>query len=104
MTNLNPQASSAVDAAVLRDDMVQLKHDIAQLKNDLRSLGRDLGDAARSGRAVAQDKIKEAVHAATAAGEKGLENVEESIKKHPLASVGIALGAGVVLGLLISRA
>ncbi len=34
---------------------------------------------------------------------KGLDQTEEQIKDHPWAAVGIAAGAGLLLGLLINR-
>lgn len=84
------------------------------VKEDLRGLGRAVKD-------VAQDKLEDARRRAVEYVDEGkqrtaqyyekgkheatrLENqVEDYIRSHPLQSVLIATGAGVVLGLLLRR-
>lgn len=101
-------------AGAMRDDMESLKQDLAQLKETLRLLAADAAGVAKSRASQLKDRageaygeVKERVHnAASYAKEHGREAVdmfENQVEEHPLASVGIAFGVGVLLGALVAR-
>ncbi|MEC9372641.1 MAG: hypothetical protein VYC34_02310 [Planctomycetota bacterium] len=92
------------------DAQANLRSEIAAIRKDLQSLRHDVGgashallDTARSG---ASDVAQTAAEAARAARDRGVaatRSVENKISEQPLASVGIALGVGVLLGALMRR-
>ena len=70
----------------------ELRDKTAQVKRDLQELGS-------TAKIVAQEKWEEIRHGAVEI-EKG---VEEGIRQHPIRSVAIAAGVGLVVGLLLRR-
>ena len=54
---------------------------------------------------AASDKVISELREAMAAAEKLLagSEIEERVRKHPLAAVAIAAGIGLIVGLLLSR-
>ena len=80
----------------LQDDIAQLREDLAQLRQDVASLAGDLLGAAKEGAADAFDAAKKR-------GAEVAETLEEQVQEHPLATVGIAFGAGLLLGALLRR-
>ena len=98
----------------LREDLDVIRTDLAQLKADLKDVARDTLNVARSGAAQARERVgqavdaakekgKEAVHAAAEQGKEAVQKVEKKIGDNPLMSVGIAFGAGLLIGALLSR-
>jgi ElaB/YqjD/DUF883 family membrane-anchored ribosome-binding protein len=91
----------------LKDEIAQLKADLARLRDDLRAdaraVARDAGGVASSAGAVAKDRVREAVESAIAGSKEDIERLERQIKDHPLASIGIALGVGLVVGALFAK-
>lgn len=98
----------------LRSDVEALRADIDKLKSAMTDLGRDAGRFAKDGLHEARVKASEAAaagldytKAAAAAtaelGKKSIDRTENQIKMHPWMSVGIAFGAGLLLGAVISR-
>ena len=58
----------------------------------------------------AGDKLKDELRDVAEAAEEllgevrpGLEQIAEQVRRHPVAALGIAAGAGLVLGLLLAR-
>jgi ElaB/YqjD/DUF883 family membrane-anchored ribosome-binding protein len=80
----------------IQDDMAQLRDDLAQLRQDVSGLASDLFGAAREGMSGAVDTAKKR-------GMEMADSLEEQIVEHPLASVGIAFGVGLVVGAVIRR-
>lgn len=80
------------------------------LKADFANLGHAAADVARSGLGELRDGAKHAADAAKdklgaakdAAGE-AVGSVTEIIKRHPLTSIGIVAGLGIIVGLVVSR-
>jgi ElaB/YqjD/DUF883 family membrane-anchored ribosome-binding protein len=84
-------------------DLEALKADLAALRDDLRSFVKHASQAAQSRAGEVRDRV---VDAATQAGEKGREardKVQTKIEDNPFMAVGIALGAGLLIGALIAR-
>lgn len=98
---------SSSDEAALRDEISKLKSDLAQLRddlrNDLRSIGSDVSAAAGAGVSAAKGRVHRAVDSAVEEGKEDIALFEQRIKDHPLASVAIALGAGLLIGAVISK-
>jgi ElaB/YqjD/DUF883 family membrane-anchored ribosome-binding protein len=97
------EAKTRLDEAALRDDIQQLKADLTQVRADLRNLTRDAVEAARTGVYAARERVQAAVDAAVERGRDNVRSVEKRIEEHPLLSVGIALGVGVLIGSLLRR-
>ena len=70
----------------------QIMHDVEarldQLKETFSSLGDSLGDA--------KDEVQDR-------GEAVLKNVKRLVKANPMAAIGIALGAGIVITMILRR-
>lgn len=93
-----------------KSDLQRLGHGVDTLKSDVGELAHDAAEAARSGAAevrqgarqaldAAKDKFTEVKGSATDA----THSLQDLIGRHPLASVGIAAGVGVVLSLILFR-
>lgn len=59
--------------------------------------------AAKEKLGVARETAREKSKVALQKGEEGLDHVADYVRVNPLKSVGAALGAGIILGLLIGR-
>lgn len=90
-------------SAETREAAEKLGHDIGQLKDDLVEIGHDAAATAQAGLADAQESVQRAVDAAKAKGADTIESLKDYIEEHPLASAGIALGVGVLIGMAFSR-
>ncbi len=85
-------------------DVQKLAADISQIKHDLGGLAKDVGAAAHSGAGVATEQVKQTLDSVKKQGAAAAETLGDTMSKHPVASVGIALGVGFLVGLAISRA
>jgi ElaB/YqjD/DUF883 family membrane-anchored ribosome-binding protein len=68
-----------------RDELEVLKADLASLKEDFQSLAGHAGEAVTERGKVVRDQV------------------QSQIEEHPFVAVGVALGAGLLLGALIAR-
>ncbi len=78
-------SSGSSDVRSIGGDVEKIKGDLAVLQRDLRGLAGKAGG-------VATDK-----------GLEVRDQVQSHIEEHPFMAVGIALGAGLLLGALIAR-
>ncbi len=74
--------------------------DFARLKDEIVAAITQAFSSARHG---AADKAAEVYGAARKRGEKAVHSLEHSVASHPLASVSIAAGAGMLLGMFLLR-
>lgn len=86
------------------------KSDFDALKNDMKALRADLAALLQDSGKIAQEQVKavgaKAKGVADDAGEKAGEYrdaLEEKVREHPFAAVGIALAAGFILASLSRR-
>lgn len=83
-------------ADALRDDVDKLKADIAALSETLgkyaNATGQDAMRGVRHAREAAQARAQETVH-----------TVEQQITAHPLPSLLVAFGVGLLIGKLMDR-
>lgn len=103
MANMN-------DGAAVKSDTPGMGQSFEHLRGGLRSVAHDAADVARAGagelregasRAV--DAAKEKLDDATEMAMEASQSLKNVVAKHPLASIGIAAGVGMVLGMLICR-
>jgi ElaB/YqjD/DUF883 family membrane-anchored ribosome-binding protein len=98
------------DGTGFKRDMNRLGQDVDTLKQDARSVGHSAMDAARSGVAEMQDEAKnvleatkQQLHGAKDAGLEASDSLKHVVSRHPMASVGIAAGVGLLIGIVLFR-
>ena len=102
MSKSDASSMSSEDRPV-QEDLQALKADLGALRDDLRSFVAHASQAAQQRAGQVRNRV---VDAAADVGEQGRaarDQVQAKIEEHPLMAVGIALGAGVLIGALIAR-
>ncbi|MEX2217938.1 MAG: hypothetical protein WD749_04190 [Phycisphaerales bacterium] len=100
-----PEIRSDVEA--VKADIAALRAEVANLVQDVVVLGKvragDAGqriaDAARS----RLDQLGTVWEQAQEQGKEALERIQDQIEERPLTSIGVAFGAGLLLGALLRR-
>src|SRR3954466_11635716 len=92
--------------STLRRDLEAIKSDLKKLKNSGGSFAKSAFEAGKSSIFEAKGQLGESLKAASIKGRAGLQDlrddVEGRIEERPLAAVGTALLAGLVVGLLVA--
>lgn len=114
MNEVKPSAAAASvnSDSRMREDIETLKEDLKRLRSDVSETARHAAQAARDGaqqakaRAgqaydYAKEKAGEAYEVARDRAKDASHRVERNIEDHPFMAVGIAFGAGVLLGVLL---
>jgi ElaB/YqjD/DUF883 family membrane-anchored ribosome-binding protein len=87
----------------LDDDFKHLRDELSQLRDDFNKIADTLEHTVKNGGSeaarYARDTVDDIKHDAT----KTAKSVTKTIESQPLNSAVIALGAGVVLGLMLRR-
>ncbi len=96
MSSMNAGGVGGVGGRGFQEDLNTLKDDLSQLRQDVTSMASDMFGVAREGMGGAVKNAKEK-------GAEIAETLEEQIHEHPLATVGIAFGVGLLVGALIRR-
>lgn len=95
------------DYEKMREDMAALRKDLNALTSHMKDLADDASSSAKrklaNGAAKAQDSALDAAAAAKALGEQNVAAVEQKIQAHPLASIAIAFGVGLVASQFMRR-
>jgi ElaB/YqjD/DUF883 family membrane-anchored ribosome-binding protein len=91
------------DGTRFKQDVHGLGEGVHALKVDVNNLGRGAVDAVRSGASELRRGVKHAVDGARDAVTNSAGSVRGVIARNPVASVGIAAGVGVVIGLILRR-
>jgi ElaB/YqjD/DUF883 family membrane-anchored ribosome-binding protein len=101
-------AGKAASAAAgdIQDDLVALRDDVAKLARQIANIAAVRGGATlRKARSnvedvitQAQDQGLEAVDAVREVGENMIDALDQSIKKRPYTTLGLALGIGFLFG------
>lgn len=84
-------------------DFDALKDDVAALKSDLSKLISDVGDIAKARSDQQLEKGKELADSAIEKFSDVRLTVQDRVKTYPMASLGAAFGAGVLISLLRRR-
>lgn len=91
----------------LRDELASLRNQMESLLKTFSSKGQDLGGdlAARIAKELKDYKniASEKAGQLRDAGQAGLGDVEEQVRKNPLASLLIAFGAGYIISCLFRK-
>lgn len=87
------------DKAMLQDDVSALKEDMVALRNDLRSAFGSLKGLAASKAQEGVSKGKDIANDAGTQLDSAREDLQDKIRSRPMAAVGIAFGAGLLLAL-----
>ena len=81
-------------------DYAALKDDIAMLRGDLKNVMADMQGLAKVKAQAGVEKGKEFADKASGQFMETRADVESEIRKNPLAAVGIAFGAGLILAMM----
>ncbi|MCK5858370.1 hypothetical protein [Abyssibacter sp.] len=84
-------------------DLKTVKDDLNQLRADVRSLAETMQTTAKDRAASAKTRVKEGVDQGKDQLMAAEQKAEQQIAAHPLQSVGIAFGAGFLIGRLAGR-
>jgi ElaB/YqjD/DUF883 family membrane-anchored ribosome-binding protein len=88
------EADLQSDVEALREDFMSLRKDLASLVTDAVEQGKITAKAARERlEAMANQGVAQAMDQAAQAGKR----VDDAVRSHPLATIGIALGAGFLV-------
>jgi len=93
------------ETEALKHDMVELRETLDKLAKDVSAVSRSMADDVRSSATHRAHQINEgAQHLANdalEAGRRSGEAVTESVRQHPMQSLLIAFGSGLVLAQLL---
>ena len=81
-------------------DVQRLGQYVGQLHDDLAGIARSTGEVAQSGAAAVKEGAKNTIDAAKAKSELAAASLRARIAEHPGATVVIAVGAGILIGLV----
>jgi ElaB/YqjD/DUF883 family membrane-anchored ribosome-binding protein len=94
-------------AADLAADVEALKKDLSALRNDIRSLNDTLAAELQERVGRATDGVtaaaRETLSSAAQAGERGYSAAVHQIEAHPMTSILMAAGIGVLIGSMLRR-
>ncbi|MGR6036333.1 MAG: DUF883 family protein [Candidatus Nitrosoglobus sp.] len=90
----------------LKEEFNQLRKEMGDVLSVVKSMGQNAGRTIRAraeeGLDQASDRLGQAYESTRRAGTHTAECVRGEIESHPVASISLALVAGIVLGKLIS--
>jgi ElaB/YqjD/DUF883 family membrane-anchored ribosome-binding protein len=102
--------TQANESTGFRQNMHGLREDAVLIAGDLKTIAGDTLSTARAGATELTDAARRATEAAKArlqdtskVASDAAGTITDTIVKHPMASLGIAAGAGLVIGLLLHR-
>lgn len=104
-TNTNLENKSATNSGN-NSGRSELNEAASHIREDLTSLKEDTHEAIGAASTCAKHGLDSALDIAKAGGSKAKDvhtSFEDRVKKHPTSAVLITLGAGVLLGRLVSR-
>ena len=98
----------------MQNEMNALKEDVAQLRADMGGLVSALKEQGQAKAAGARDKAQEEVDkaleqlmgaysSAKGTGAAAAHRVEHQVEEHPLTSIMMALGVGVLVGAILGK-
>lgn len=82
-----------------KNDVQRLGEHVGQLHDDLAGIARDAGELGRAGLAAARTGGKEAVEAARIQSRAATDTARRRVADHPGMAVGMAVVAGILIGL-----
>ena len=100
MTTIAKANHDIADNDDLKDDLDLLKEDMASLREDLKSTFADLKGYAINQARQGAEKGKELAGEAGDRLDAASSDLQTQIRQRPMASVGVAFGAGILIALL----
>lgn len=95
------------DLEDIKDDLMSLKSDVSGLLQDVVAVGKTEAGEARARLEAAiherMSQLGDAVGKVKARGRRQVQKLEDRIVEKPLASVAIAAGVGVLVGIILGR-
>ena len=102
--------NSSSDGNGFKHDVQSLRGGVDTLTSDVSNLAHSTADAARSGASELRQRAQDAVETTKAkldsaknAAADATQSLKTVISDNPLASVGIAAGVGILIGLVFLR-
>ncbi|MFO8016205.1 MAG: hypothetical protein R6U32_03815 [Candidatus Woesearchaeota archaeon] len=91
----------------LKSDVAQLRTDLGELMDSFRQKGQEQVDETKSWATSEVDhlrkQLKQAYGKARQEGQDVYETAHHSLETHPLTSIGLAFGLGLLIGKIISK-
>jgi ElaB/YqjD/DUF883 family membrane-anchored ribosome-binding protein len=98
----SPTGNGGPGATAMKTDFDALKNDVKALRADLAALLKDTGVVAGEEARRAAERASRIAEGAREHASEYKDALEDKVREHPFASVGIALAAGFVLAALTS--
>jgi ElaB/YqjD/DUF883 family membrane-anchored ribosome-binding protein len=95
--------NGAPGAAAMKTDFEALKNDMKALRADLAALLKDTGVVASEEAKRAAARAGKLAEGARDHASEYKDALEDKVREHPFAAVGIALAAGFILAAMTSR-
>jgi ElaB/YqjD/DUF883 family membrane-anchored ribosome-binding protein len=95
--------NGAPGAGVMKTDFEALKNDMKALRADLAALVKDTGVVASEEAKRAAARAGKLAEGARDQASEYKDALEDKVREHPFAAVGIALAAGFILAAMTSR-
>lgn len=91
----------------LKSDVAQLRTDMGELMDSFHQMGYERVNAAKSKATSEVDRLREqlnqAYDRARQEGREVYETAHHRLEEHPLTSVGLAFGLGLIIGKILSK-
>lgn len=100
---MNPTATPRSDEPSARSDMQELSNVVADLRRDFGKLRDAVMDLGRSKVGELKDAANETIEDRKRRADELTNQLCDTIREHPLKSVMIAAGAGVLYGMISRR-
>lgn len=95
----------ANETDALKKDIEELRKALDALGKDVKGLGKELSGQAKSGAQAKVEELKDGARKVAeevgAKGKQAAESMEETVKSHPLQSLAVAFGAGLLIAQLL---
>ncbi|MBI1188539.1 MAG: DUF883 family protein [Alphaproteobacteria bacterium] len=93
----------AADTLSGKDNGAEMKQTYRAVKNDVRDLGRDVGHLAQTVGDEAKVRARDLSETVRARSEDAFASLQSQVREKPGMALGIAAGAGLLIGLLMAR-
>ena len=91
----------------LKADISQLRTDMGELMERFREMGQERVDDTRSKARSEVERLREqlnqAYEKARQEGREYYDTAQQRLEEHPMTSVGLAFGLGILIGKILSR-
>lgn len=103
----NGAKSSERDFSTVEEEIARLREDVASLTATLKDItareAHGVADAVRNGLGDAAERVRGASKRLRHGAEDVADSLKSSVEEHPIPSVLLALGLGVIVGILVRR-